>query len=174
MKKWLKHSGITALTTLPLLAAITYGVGVRVNLTNSLPGLLYWQAGTPELIQHETVFACPKVDSGTVQAKERGYLLSGIACPFGTASLIKKIAALPGDHLITDEHGLIVNGWRFQNSKPLPQDGKGRPMQPATFNGIVPDGYTWLVSTHSAKSYDSRYFGLVPLSNIKAKAKRLF
>lgn len=50
---------------------------------------------------------------------------------------------------------------------------KGEKLESFAFNGKIPKGYAFVVGQHK-DSYDSRYFGLVRKSEIKAKAYPIF
>jgi type IV secretory pathway protease TraF len=86
----------------------------------------------------------------------RGYLPRG-------AGLIKQIVGLPRDLACVRADGFFVNGVRFGDVAPL--DSHGRPLTPYPFCGAVPDGQAF-VATRARLSYDSRYFGPVPISSL--------
>jgi conjugative transfer signal peptidase TraF len=54
----------------------------------------------------------------------------------------------------------------------LPHDSAGRslPVPPASMEGVIPPGFVYMQSTDVANSYDSRYYGLVPVSRVIGKA----
>jgi type IV secretory pathway protease TraF len=47
----------------------------------------------------------------------------------------------------------------------LPRDSRGRPLAPARFCGGLPPGAAF-VATPAPFSFDTRYFGAVPLSTL--------
>jgi conjugative transfer signal peptidase TraF len=95
-------------------------------------------------------------------------LARGYAQP--TRPVLKHLAALPGDRVVVGPQGISINGSLWPNSKPLPFDHAGRPLTHWPF-GVYPVGRTqmWLISD-SPRGFDSRYFGPVPISQIKATA----
>jgi type IV secretory pathway protease TraF len=63
-----------------------------------------------------------------------------------------------------------VNGTLLTNSRPLARDSHGAELMILrTVNHIVGDDELWLVSSHSPRSFDSRYFGPVRRSDVRAR-----
>jgi conjugative transfer signal peptidase TraF len=146
--------------------------GYRINVTPSEPlGLwrivpLYRPAAVNDL-----VFICPPETAAMRAARARGYLRSG-SCPGGgVAPLIKTVIAVAGQHV---EIGVSVSvdGRGVSSSSLALRDGKGRPLTPFP-SGILPPGYVFLHSAFPG-SYDSRYFGPVPISGILGLAQEVF
>ncbi|AVC45619.1 conjugative transfer signal peptidase TraF (plasmid) [Rhizobium leguminosarum bv. viciae] len=154
-----------------LLAVTAVAGGYRINLTPSEPlGLwriipLHRPAAVDDLL-----FICPPETAAMRAARARGYLRSG-SCPGGVAPLIKTVIAVAGQHI---EIGVSVSvdGWGVSSSSLALRDGKGRPLTPFP-SGIVPPGYVFLHSAFPG-SYDSRYFGPVPISGILGLAQEVF
>lgn len=98
----------------------------------------------------------------------RGYLDAG-SCPGGVRSVGKKVAALAGDTVQVSPEGLSVNGRRV-TARRRDHDSAGRHL-PRVPEGryTVPPGQAWLISTHHARSWDSRYYGPVPLEPDRAR-----
>jgi conjugative transfer signal peptidase TraF len=89
-------------------------------------------------------------------------------CPDGYAALLKPVVAWPGDTVTTSPAGVAVNGTRVSNSAPLTRDSLGRDLHPYPYGTYqVLAGQIWVVSSYSAKSFDSRYFGPVPLTTVR-------
>ena len=86
-------------------------------------------------------------------ALERGYLEPG-SCRSGLRPLLKRLAALPGDSV--DPYSLPI----------CAVDSHGRPMSPALAPGVVPPGMALVLADHPG-SFDSRYFGFVPLESLQ-------
>lgn len=149
--------------------------GYVINTTPSLPRGL-WQT-TPihgPVQRGEIVLLCPLKTEAFILAYRRGYLGGG-DCPSGFERMQKPIVALPGDKVQVSVQGISVNGQWLKNSVSLATDMRNRPLP------VVPPGaYTvapntvWVVSTFNRLSYDSRYFGPVPLSDIKGSARPIF
>jgi type IV secretory pathway protease TraF len=47
----------------------------------------------------------------------------------------------------------------------LPFTRNGRPLSPAKWNGVIPEGLAY-IGSHHPHGFDSRYFGLVPIANL--------
>ena len=95
---------------------------------------------------------------------ERGYLTQG-RCSTGIVPVGKIIKAVPGDKFQVQGGVLLVNGERFMIHE---KDGDGRPLSSAFAEGehtVAQDRYL-LLSDHSSKSWDSRYWGTVPVENL--------
>ncbi|CAN7641124.1 conjugative transfer signal peptidase TraF [Pararhizobium sp. LjRoot238] len=154
-----------------LLVVTAVACGYRINLTPSEPlGLwriipLHRPAAVDDLL-----FICPPETAAMQAARARGYLRSGY-CPGGVAPLIKTVIAVAGQHV---EIGVSVSvdGRGVSSSSLALRDGKDRPLTPFP-SGIVPPGYVFLHSAFPG-SYDSRYFGPVPISGILGLAQEVF
>jgi type IV secretory pathway protease TraF len=78
-------------------------------------------------------------------------------------TLMKIVVALPGDHVCLD-------GWTYRVNdrvvaSVLPDDRRGRALPSYRFCGAVPAGQAF-VMTDAPRSFDSRYFGPLPLSTL--------
>ena len=94
-------------------------------------------------------------------AEARGYIGHG-SCPGDTESLGKVVTGMPGDIVIVDAAGALKT------------DSAGRPMEHFPFGQYrVPAGEVWVHGT-ARNSFDSRYFGAIPVSNIRASLEPLF
>lgn len=100
--------------------------------------------------------------------RSRGYLDAG-RCPGGAREVGKKVVAVPGDIVVVGAEALWVNGHRVAGKREA-RDSAGRHL-PRVPEGRyrVPAGHAWLVSTHHERSWDSRYFGPVPLEPDRAR-----
>jgi conjugative transfer signal peptidase TraF len=125
------------------------------NLSPSMPrGLYLLERGkAPE---RGSAVILPVPDSVHAIVLARGYLP-------GRASLLKVVVALPGDVACVRVDSLVING-RIHGPV-LPHDSVGRPLLPARFCGELSPG-TAFVGTPAPFSFDSRYFGAVPLSTL--------
>lgn len=134
-----------------LALALAFGAGLRFNPTPSLPkGIYRIVSGTPT--KGELVSFCLEGEFAEL-ALERGYLEPG-SCPSGLRPLLKRLAGLPGDP---------VNPYA---SPICAEDSQGRFMSPALAPGIVPSGMALVLADHPG-SFDSRYFGFVPLDSLQ-------
>jgi conjugative transfer signal peptidase TraF len=141
---------LVAATAAPAAARLT------VNVTPSLPrGLYLISPGEPVHRGDLAVFPVPRSVASTI--RERQYL------PAFVRTLLKPVAAAPGDQLCIDDSGVIVNGARVA---PLIEvDSAGRPIRVFRFCGTVPEGQAF-VAVPAARSLDSRCFGLVPIGTL--------
>jgi conjugative transfer signal peptidase TraF len=169
VRAWL---GISLFAALILCA---HSAGLRVNESPSLP-IGIWRVSSVErdLRKDDIVGFCPPDTPAFREARERGYVGKGL-CEGGYEPLLKPIAAIAGDRLSQTEEGIKINGRVIANSKNLARDGSGRTLpSPGTNDLIVTEGEIWVVSSYNSLSFDSRYFGPVPISSIEGLARPLF
>lgn len=166
-----RHIGLAAWAMAGIVgaaAAVATAAGLRLNMTASAPSGL-WRVtpiGPAQIGQGELVSICPPALGIVVAMRERGYLQPG-DCP-GTRStpLLKPVVAVAGDTVtVTSGAGLAVNGRALQNSAPE----AGMPAWPPGTYPVQP-GEIWVVSSYSAGSFDSRYFGPVAVENLRGRA----
>lgn len=95
-------------------------------------------------------------------AASRAYIRSAGRCRDNTEPIIKEIGGIPGDEVYVDPVTILV------------ADSGARPM-PNSFPGWhrIPPGKLWL-SGSARNSFDSRYFGALPMENVKAVLKPLW
>lgn len=158
-------------TGLLAIVVVTWLAGLRVNVSGSMPiGLYHVSRGAPA--KGAMVLACLP-ESVAVFARSRGYVPSG-RCPGATAPIGKMVLAMAGDSVQVTDTGLIVNGEQVQNTKPLAVDGSSRPI-PRFPDGtyVVGADEIWLYSPYSKRSFDSRYFGPLPLNCVLSRVSRL-
>ncbi len=100
--------------------------------------------------------------------RRRGYLVRG-RCSDGTAPIGKPIFAIAGDTVTVASSGLARNHLLARDTGPLEQDRNGLSLPRIPYGTYpVAVGQLWLVSTHTASSWDSRYFGPVPVADVIA------
>ena len=125
------------------------------NLSPSLPrGLYHLESAAPPTRGAIVSFQPPAPAVALIAA--RAYLPPG-------ASLLKVVVALPGDDVCIDEVSFRVDG-RFVGSV-VSRDSAGRALAPFRFCGAVPEGQAF-VATRAWLSFDSRYFGPVPVASL--------
>jgi conjugative transfer signal peptidase TraF len=134
-----------------LTLALVFGAGLRFNPTPSLPkGIYRLASGAPQ--KNDLVSFCLEGEFAEL-ALERGYLEPG-SCPSGLRLLLKRLAALPGDSI--DPSAFQIRS----------VDSHGRTMSAVPLPSVVPPGMALVLADHPG-SFDSRYFGLVPLENLQ-------
>ena len=174
----MKNTAFRLSLVLVLLGGVTglvagHSLGYRWNKTESLPpGIYQVTDSAPAVIERGSmVMACPEQSEVQLEARERGYLPYGLGCPGSFAPLFKIAMAVPGDVVEATEAGITINGTPVKNSSRLAADSEGRVFPPLTASGVVPAGYVWLLSDYAARSWDSRYFGPVPLDTVQGLAR---
>jgi conjugative transfer signal peptidase TraF len=85
--------------------------------------------------------------------------------PDGIPSLLKYVAAMPGDTIDVTTHGVWVDGRLWPNSQKQPTT---RCASLYLGRHVIPAGYVWAMGTNS-DSCDSRYFGAVSNSRVISK-----
>ena len=139
---------------------------VRLNVSPSVPVGLYRTVDEP-VARGVLVVACVPPAAARL-ARERGYLGEG-SCPGGTQAVLKRVGALPGDLVGLEPSGVVVNGTRLPDSAPAVSDSRGRPLPHAPWGRtVVAPGEVWLIGVETTRSWDSRYFGPVPLDYVHA------
>ncbi len=162
---------LLAAALLALIFSIAAAVGgFRINMTPSEPlGLWRVAALDRSPAVGDLVFICPPENDRMREARQRGYLRSG-SCPGGFAPLIKTVIATEGQR-VEIRSAMFVDGIAVANSTVVKTDGKRRPLS-AFASGTVPAGHVVLHSGF-AGSYDSRYFGPLPVSGILGLAQKV-
>lgn len=164
----MKSIAVIATVTVALFALQI--AGVRWNMTSSLPVGLYRasELGADEIRVGDLVLFCPDAEVGLF-AKSRGYLKSG-DCPGGVQQMGKPVVALPGDRVVHEGEYVAVNGVALPSSTTQTVDSQGRALPGAVGKDLIlPEGYVWLLSDHDVRSFDSRYFGAIPIRSIRAR-----
>lgn len=139
--------------------------GIRVNITDSMPHGFYHLGARLRPVRHGDVVAiCLPLRAASV-GRERGYLGPGI-CPDNVEPLLKFVAADGGDIVVTSSAGVTVNGQMLPKSGRLQVDEVGRPLSYCSTTAYkLPGGEIWLYAP-SNRSWDSRYWGPVPVANV--------
>jgi len=170
----------TRLSVIRRLALVAVGVsvgtfqfcgflGLRINTSPSLPVGLYFTSADDNA---NLVEFCPAEPFATL-AIVRGYRDAG-ACSDGAAPLLKPVVAKAGDMVELSARGMSVNGVLLPNTAPLSKDTKGRPLEAWPFGRyLVAPQTVWVASSYHPRSFDSRYFGPLSTSAIRAHVKPL-
>src|SRR5436853_3892322 len=139
---------------------------VRLNISPSAPLGLDRMVDQPA-VRGVLVVACVP-PAAARPARERGYLGEG-SCPGGTQPVLKRIGAVPADLVDIEFDGVAVNGARLPDSAPAVSDSRGRPLPHAPWGRtVVAPVEVWLIGVETTRSWDSRYFGPVPLGYVHA------
>lgn len=162
-----------ALLGAPILAF--WLLGLRIAFTGSAcpPGIYHATALRPgnALARGELVLACLPERLARF-ALARGYLTRGAGCGDGIEPVGKRIGALAGDTVALAPDYVAVNGKPLPNSESRTRDSRGRPVPHVAFGTYpVRHGELWLFGEADPRSWDSRYFGAVPISAVRAELK---
>lgn len=140
--------------------------GYRWNHTESCPKGI-WKLSknfNPAIDRGKYVLIQPPNTDIFELAKRRHYLNFGIYS-HNIQPLLKQVAGLAGDRIQISKEGISINGHKIPNSMPMTLDSKGRVLDWAT-DTILEVGQAWVMSDYSSRSFDSRYFGPIPMVNI--------
>lgn len=145
------------------------GFGVVFNYTHSAPFGLYREEFESEATIHDPapyVFFCPDRRWPSMRG-EPNYRDPMRTCPDGFSPLIKPVVAWPGDLVSVSANGIRVNGRPLPNSAPIERDSKGQQLRPFAHGEYrVGPNELWVISSFSTRSFDSRYFGPIPLRSV--------
>lgn len=144
------------------------------NLTASMPLGIYQKipVNINDLKLNQDVMLCPiSPEKSDVMkfAVEHKWLMTSpaSACPDHLVPFIIKVAALPGDNVNLDWHGITVNGKLYlktaltimlANMRPTPHIPLG--------NYNVKPNTLWVYDNNSPRAFDSRYWGPIEKSQI--------
>jgi conjugative transfer signal peptidase TraF len=130
--------------------------------THSLPnGIYIRKCGVPHIGDYAVSCLTPKVAQYGI---DRGYLIQG-GCDSGSVAVLKIIKGMPGDKYSLRNGQLSVNGMVYLSE---PKDSKGRPLEwlYSSKEGVLGSDQYLLISSHVKNSWDSRYWGPVPVKYI--------
>jgi conjugative transfer signal peptidase TraF len=143
---------------------------IRWVTTPSLPPGFYWETHEP-IVRGAYVHFCVDEDIAAFGAM-RGYLRGG-TCPGMYEELFKVVAAVAGDVVECGPQGIAINGQRVPQTPIFATDSHDRPHYFWINAGrhVVPEGNVFVLSTYHPRSWDSRYFGFVPITAIRGTAR---
>jgi conjugative transfer signal peptidase TraF len=153
-------------------ALLAYALGVRFTLTPSIPRGLYLYTDDPVAVGRLATF-CPPEDVAAY-ALQRGYLHRG-DCTSGVEPLGKYVLAAAGDTIAVAEEGITLNGRAVPESAVYHRDREGRELLHYPFGQfVVGEDSLFMFSGHHPRSFDSRYFGPVPVSSVISTMRPLW
>lgn len=143
---------------------------VRINWSGSAPLGLYATSVKTSLSRADLVVVCLQGTLAT-RGRARGYLAAG-SCPNGTSPILKQVFAIAGDEVELRGETFVVNGQVIGRSRRLGEDSRGRPLEALPFGrNVVREGEIWVLGIYRARSWDSRYFGPIPVSSVVGVAR---
>lgn len=147
-------------------AAIWPSLGVGLNVSGSAPRGLY-RAVADAPGRGALVVACLPAAVGAF-GRARGYLGPG-DCPHRVQPVLKSIGAVPGDIVALGDDTVTVNGVSLLIRPIALHDTAARPL-PHIASGSyrVARGEVWLFGLSHGSSWDSRYFGAVPVTLVRS------
>jgi conjugative transfer signal peptidase TraF len=98
-------------------------------------------------------------------AQQRGYLPNGVP-------ILKRIGAVAPQSVCIQDQLVRINGVLVSTA--LTHDGAHRPLQPWTECRPLAGGELFLLSRAKPASFDSRYFGPIPVSAVLGVARPLW
>ena len=156
---------ILALTPVLGTFALFSGAHLRINTSASLPVGLYIVSSDGTFVEF-----CPD-DHGL--SAQRHYRARGV-CRDGAAPLLKPVIGRPADEVVVSPAGIAVNGKLLPHTAPLAHDSEGLPLTHWPFGRYATaPGTSWVASSYNQRSYDSRYFGPIRESTVRARLRPL-
>jgi conjugative transfer signal peptidase TraF len=134
------------------------------NASASAPIGLYSVSAAKVIARGDLVLALPPAGAQRLAA-ERGYLPLGVP-------LVKYVAALQGDRVCAVGLQISIND--TEAAIRLLRDSAGRPLPLWYGCRTLAQGDVFLLNHHVLHSFDGRYFGVIPRSNIIGKLKALW
>ena len=164
------------MTTKPLLLTMLIGIVAVALPQNGQRAIFLWNAsasvptglyavepigvvGVPELVVVEPP------EPLAAYLNERGYLPRGVP-------LLKRVFALGGDTVCREGSAIVAFDTRYEIVREL--DSSGRPLPVWRGCTTLADDEVFLMNWDAADSFDSRYFGPLPLSTIIGRAVPLW
>jgi conjugative transfer signal peptidase TraF len=143
---------------------------LRIMLTNSSAAAGVYRVTDFPVARSALVAACLPLAIAR-QGLARGYLQRG-DCPAGAEPVAKVVGAIAGDVVELEPGWVAVNGVKFSNSQMASRDSANRPLSHASLGERrVGEGEVWLFGFNNARSWDARYFGPIPSTNLRGVLK---
>lgn len=160
---------ISVFSVIFISGCLLYQAGVRLNLTPSLPvGIWKIDKSFTRIEKGDYVWFAPTKKIAEFGI-ERGYLKENPDCKNNAIPLLKVVYGLPGDSYSFHENQIRINNIPVEKAKRRKTDSQGRTM-PQISNGIV-RGKHLFVLTLNSHSFDSRYYGTIPMNNVEGTAR---
>ncbi|MCL1874898.1 MAG: S26 family signal peptidase [Synergistaceae bacterium] len=158
------------LCIIALVLTVLYVQGYRINLTASLPQLIFrfYDVNVKPVSRGDYVVVdCFLINDNPAikTAIERKYL--------SRIPLVKQVGAVSGDLISLLDNRIYINGEDHGPMIVLSEDSEGNPLSPFPTPVTLQTGQFWLVS-NPERGYDSRYFGWIDRNCITNLAYPVF
>jgi len=151
-----------------VLVVIGEAFGVLISNTDSAAPTGIYRVVDGRVKRGDLVAACLPIAIAQ-EGLARGYLRMG-GCAGDAEPVGKIVGALPGDVVEVEPAWIGVNGVRIPHSATATRDSARRPLRHAVWGKhLVAANELWLFGFNDRRSWDSRYFGSIPLSNVRGK-----
>lgn len=146
---------------------------ISFNFTSSMPIGIYQRFEQRKIFLNDLISVCLPKPMAAI-GKHRGYIGFG-SCPNNSTPLLKELIALPGDTVVLSQSSITVNGVTYYT----PQqkfDHNHKRIKHWVKNGVYKHiKGVWVYGSHDPiHSWDSRYFGGIPVKNIQGIYKPLW
>lgn len=130
------------------------------NITASVPTGLYLIRCKQSIHVGERVAIQPPPKLRKLLA-ERGYLPSGVP-------LLKRVAAVSGQHVCRFAHGVTIDGELVGVARSF--DRRGRPLPAWSGCHRIAHGELFMMNPNAPDSFDGRYFGVISMTAVIGRA----
>lgn len=150
--------GVAALGA--FVAGSAIALGITPNITDSMPVGFYRKiplSGAPQ--RGQLVIACMP-QWAVVYRRKAGLETRNGPCPGNSISILKIVAATPGDTVRVTDAGVYVDGRLWPNTRLHALNSRGGPIPRGYLHRmiVIAPGSYWLM-TPRLDSFDSRYWG---------------
>jgi conjugative transfer signal peptidase TraF len=151
-----------------ILIAVGEAFGVLISNTDSAAPAGVYRVVGHNVVRGDLVAACLPIAAAQL-GLARGYLLTG-GCAGDVEPVDKIVGALPGDLVEIEPGWVAINGKRITRSATASHDSTGRPLSHVTWGKReVAANEVWIFGFNDRRSWDSRYFGPIPIANLRGK-----
>jgi len=166
---WRRRWPVFAVVAVMTSAAAGPSLGFGLNLSRSAPRGVY-RAVSSTPTRGALVLACLPPDTAAL-GRARRYLDAG-DCPGGAQPVLKTVGAVAGDIVELEAGRVRVNSSTIVERPIERLDSSERPLPHTAFGSYrVPPGEVWLFGLSDLRSWDSRYFGPVPMTAIRTAVR---
>lgn len=159
-------AGIAFAATLLIRVGNAFGILIS-NTDSAAPAGVYRVVGH-QIERGDLVAACLPI-AVAQEGLARGYLRTG-GCPGDAEPVDKIVGAVAGDQVDIEQRWVAVNGMRFAHSATVSRDSAGRSLEHVAWGKrTVAANQVWLIGFNDRRSWDSRYFGPIPVANVRGR-----